>query len=259
MDSDSSIHISRDRDKFTNFCKAPTGHYALCGSRTVPILGYREIDIELSSLLTKNPKRKLLRLNRVAYCLQFLTNLVSLTKLEERGMDWCHRTGEIRLRGDIIGYTRRIHHQYVIEQDKSSHTILATSLRKPQKSKRPIPSSANSDLWHLRMGHVGPEALAQLGNQTLGVRINGPSTVKCPDCALAKITQQISRIPDPNKSTRPFHKIHVDWFDLKAGWDNYQHEGKLVCRCIIITCEATGMALTYFTNRAREDKNLPIL
>jgi hypothetical protein len=109
------------------------------------------------------------------------------------------------------------------------------------------------------MGHIGPGALAQLGNQTLRVQINGPSTVKCPDCALAKITQQISRILDPNKSTRPFHKIHVDWFDLKAGWDNYQHKGKLVCRCIIITCEATGMALTYFTNRAREDENLPIL
>ena len=87
MDSGSSIHVSRDRDKFTNFRKAPSGHYALCGSGTVPILGYREIDIELTSLSTKNPKRKLLRLHDVAFCLQFLTNLVSLTKLEERGMD----------------------------------------------------------------------------------------------------------------------------------------------------------------------------
>ena len=188
MDSGSSIHVSRDRDKFTNFRKAPTSYYALCRSRTVPILRYREIDIKLSSLLTKNPKRKLLRLHEVAFCLQFPTNLVSLTKLEERGMDWCHRTGEIRLRGDIISYTRRMHHQYVIKLNKSSYAILATSLRKPQKSKRLILSSANSDLWHLRKGHIGPGALAQLGNQTLRVQINRPLTVKCPDCALAKIT-----------------------------------------------------------------------
>ena len=110
MDSGSSIHVSRDRDKFNNFCKTPTGHYALCGSGTVPILGYGEIDIELSSQSTKNPKRKLLRLHNVAYCPQFPTNLVSLSKLEERGMDWCHRTREIRLRGDIVGYTRRMHY-----------------------------------------------------------------------------------------------------------------------------------------------------
>ena len=87
MDSGSSIHISRDRDKFTNFCKAPSGHYALSSNRTLPILDYKEIDIELTILLTKNPKKKLLRLYNIAFCLQFLTNLVSLTKLEERGID----------------------------------------------------------------------------------------------------------------------------------------------------------------------------
>ena len=79
--------MSRDRDKFTNFRKAPSGHYALCGSRTVPILSYKEIDIKFISLLTKNLIRKLLRLYDIAFCLQFLTNLVLLTKLEERGID----------------------------------------------------------------------------------------------------------------------------------------------------------------------------
>src|ERR1700721_584992 len=109
------------------------------------------------------------------------------------------------------------------------------------------------------MGHVGPAALAQLGNRSLGAKIRGPSTTKCPDCALAKIKQQISRRPNPNKSTRPFHKVHIDWFDLEAGWDSYQPEGRLIRRCLILTCEATGMALTYFTTCSREDENLPIL
>lgn len=110
MDSASSIHISRQRERFNNFRKAPTGHYALCGSGTVPILGYGDIVIELSKTTKKNPKRSLLRLHDVAFCPQFPTNLVSLTKLEERGIDWCHRTREITLRGDIIGYTKRIYH-----------------------------------------------------------------------------------------------------------------------------------------------------
>jgi hypothetical protein len=87
MDSGSTIHVSRDRERFSNFRKAPIGHYALCGSGTVPILGYREIDIELSNISGKRPKRKLLRLYNIAFCPLFLTNLASLSKLEEREID----------------------------------------------------------------------------------------------------------------------------------------------------------------------------
>jgi GAG-pre-integrase domain len=257
LDSASSIHVSRNRKRFTNFRKAPPGHYAICGSRSVPILGYGEVDIELSGL---KGKKRVLRLHDVAFCPIFPTNLASLNRLESRGIDWNHRDGKITFRADPIGHTKKLHHQYVIEQSQSkSHTVLATTkLVQPTKVKSQA-SWANPHLWHLRMGHVGPAALSQLGKQTLGVRIRGPSTAKCSDCALAKITQQISRRPDPNKSTRPFHKVHIDWFDLEHGWDGYQPEGRLVRRCVIIICEATGIALTYFTTSSKEDENLPII
>lgn len=109
MDSGSTIHVSRDRERFSNFRKAPTSHYAFCGSGKVPILGYGEIDIELSNISVKRPKKKLLRLHNVAFCPLFPTNLASLSKLEEREMDWNHKTGEITLRGDLVSYTQRIH------------------------------------------------------------------------------------------------------------------------------------------------------
>ena len=109
------------------------------------------------------------------------------------------------------------------------------------------------------MGHLGQAALAKLGTETIGVRLRGPSTSQCQDCAMAKITKQISRRPDPHKSTKPFHTIHVDWFDLEEGWDGYQSDGRIVRRCMIMTCEATGMTLAYFTTSAREDENLPII
>ena len=255
LDSASSIHVSRSRERFTNFRKAPPGHYAICGSGSVPILGYGEIDIELSDL---KRRIRILRLHDVAFCPVFPTNLASLNLLEGRGIDWSHRDGKIALRGDTIGYTRKLHHQYVIEQSQPPTVLATTKIVRPRKAKTQT-SWAKSDIWHLRMGHVGPAALSQLGKQTLGVRIRGPSTAKCSDCALAKITQQISRRPDPNKSTRPFHRIHIDWFDLEHGWDGYQPDGKLVRRCVIITCEATGMILTYFTTCPKEDENLQII
>ena len=67
------------------------------------------------------------------------------------------------------------------------------------------------------MGHVRLGALAQLRKRTLGVKIQGPLTSRCSDCALAKIKQQISWRLYPNKSTIPFYKVYIDWFDLEVG------------------------------------------
>lgn len=272
LDSASSIHVSHDRLRFSNFRRPPpaVGHYALCGSGTVAIHGYGEVDVVVTN---QKGRKRILRLHNVAYCPQFPTNIVSLQLLEDRGIDWKHREGEMTIRGDpeAFGNTRRIHSQYVMEYNENgststTHAVLNTSstsgrpkrfIRQSRTTRQP--AWASSTLWHRRMGHIGPAALSQLGKQTLGVRIRGPSTSHCQDCALAKITQQISRRPDPNKSTRPFQQVHIDWFDLEEGWDGYQGDGRIVRRCVLITCEATGMVLAYFTTSSREDENLPIL
>lgn len=268
LDSGSSIHVCHDLSRFNNFRKAPHGHYAICGSGSVTIQGYGEVDVVLTN---QKGRKRLLRLYNVAYCPNFPTNLVSLRLLEVRGIDWNHRSGQLMFNGDseILGLTRRIHNQYVVEYNEKKesslgHAVLATTTQTPKRfvrqSRRPRQSAwAVPERWHKRMGHLGPAALAQLGRQTLGVRLRGPSTAKCSHCALAKITQQISRRPDPNKATRPFYRVHLDWFDLEAGWDGYQYDGRLIRRCLLLVCEATGMTLAYFTTCSKEDENLPII
>src|SRR5438045_468388 len=186
-------------------------------------------------LTNQKGRKRLLHLYNVVYCPDFPTNLVSLRLLEAQGVDWSHRSGQLVLHSDsdILGFTRRIHNQYVIEYNKTQasmqgHSVLATTMpnRYVRQSRRPRqPAWANSDLWHKCMGHLGPAALAQLGHNTLRVRLQGPSTTKCPHCALAKITQQISCHLNPNKATRPFYRVHLDWFDLEEGWDRYQYYG----------------------------------
>lgn len=119
-------------------------------------------------------------------------------------------------------------------------------------------ATASPDTWHCRMGHIGPLGLYKLGKKCLGVKLHGKSMSQCSHCALSKMSQQISRLPPANKSTRLFHRIFVDWLDLKEGWDTYQGDGAVVRRVIVVICEATGMAVTYFTQSAKEDKNLPL-
>jgi Pol polyprotein len=94
LDSGSSIHIPRTPSRFSNFRKAPLGHYAVCGSGVVTIQGYGDADIQLTG------RKRILRLHDVAYCPYFPTNLVSLQLLEIRGIDWKHRDGELTFRGD---------------------------------------------------------------------------------------------------------------------------------------------------------------
>ena len=68
------------------------GDQAICGSGSVTIQGYGEIEVTLT-----NPKGqvKFLRLNNVSYCPEFPTNLVSLKLFEDRGIDWDHRKRQL--------------------------------------------------------------------------------------------------------------------------------------------------------------------
>ena len=208
LDSGSSIHVAHSLERFNDFRRAPQGHYAICGGGSVTIQGYGEVDVALTN---HKGRKRLLRLHNVAYCPEFPTNLVSLRLLEARGIDWSHRNGQLVFHGDpdVLGFTRRIHHQYVLEYNESQaetqgHSILTTTTPrryKKQVKKQRQPAWASSDLWHKRLGHIGSMALAKLGQNTLGVRLRGPSTAKCTDCAMAKITQQISRHPNLNEAT----------------------------------------------------------
>jgi len=74
----------------------------------------------------------------VVYCPDFPTNLVSLRLLEAQGVDWSHRSGQLMLHGDsdILGFTRRIHNQYIIEHNETqesmqSYSALATTTPAP--------------------------------------------------------------------------------------------------------------------------------
>lgn len=77
---------------------------------------------------------------------------------------------------------------------------------------------------------------------------------QCPHYTLSKMTQQISRRLPANKSTRPFYQVFVGWLDLKERWDTYQGDRAIVRQAIVVVCEATGMAVTYFTQSLKENK-----
>ncbi len=128
--------------------------------------------------------------------------------------------------------------------------------KKTARSHNQLNTVATPDIWHQKMGHIGPLGLYKLRKECLRVRLQGKKISQCPHCLLSKVTQQISRRLSANKATRPIYQVFINWLDLEEGYDGYQEDVAIVRRGIVIICETTGMAITYFTQSAKEDKNL---
>ena len=195
--------------------------------------------------------------------MNFLLNLVSVGCLQKRGFDWSYRSDKILKNNQIIECIRFYGNNYKIGDDENREIVFATLAADPATPRNSQPYqephfAAISDTWHRRMGHISPLGLQMLGKDCLGVRLQGRKISQCTHCAVSKISQQVSRWPPSNQSTRPFHRVYIDWLDLEDGWDSYQGDGAVVRRAMVAVCEATGMAVTYFTQSAKESQNLPL-
>ena len=263
LDSAASVHVFHNKERFSRFKCAKKGQGLLCGGGFMPIEGWGEVALPLKA----RNRRSVLTLKSVAYIANFPVNLVSLACMQDQGLDWTHRSGEIRSikTTRVIGYTKRRENNYEIEEVKNEIGTAFITLTQSQTQRknshlhREFHSVASSDIWHRRMGHIGPLGVFKLGKECLGVRLRGKKMAQCTHCAMAKITQQISRRTPANRALRPFYRVFIDWFDLEEGWDGYQGDGAIVRRVMAVVCEVTKMAITYFTESAKEEENLPLL
>ncbi len=247
LDSAASVYVFNIKKRFSNFNRALKSQSLLCGSNVIFIEGWGQISLPLKV----KSWIKLLTLNNMAYISNFPLNLVSRDCLQKRGVDWSYRPGEISKNNQIIGYTQFHGKNYEIGDDKNGGIVFATLASDPSILRNSWPyqrrySASNSDNWYRRMGHIGLLGLHILGKECLGLRLQGKKMCQYTHCAMFKISQQVSRRPPSNQSTRPFQRVYIDWLDLEDGWDSYQGNGVVVRRAIMAVCEATGMAVTYF-------------
>lgn len=70
---------------------------------------------------------------------------------------------------------------------------------------------------------------------------------QCPYCALSKISQKISWTPPANKAIQPFYRVLVNLLNLEEGWDNYQGDGAIIRRAMVVIREVTGINVENLT------------
>jgi hypothetical protein len=99
LDSGANIHVFNDLSRFTNFRKARQGDYLQAGTSRVPILGYGDVIIRITR---PNGSQGAMRLRDVAFCTDFVCNLVSFKRLADRGIYW-NTKGNYLFKNDDTG------------------------------------------------------------------------------------------------------------------------------------------------------------
>lgn len=178
LDSGTTIHIFNNRSRFLNMRRAIEGDSVWAGDKRLPITGYGEVDIKIRTI---NGQRRILRLVDVAHCEKLVCNLVSLRQLRKRGFYWDTRQGITTLRradGSELCAVPELEGQFVLEHIPIYANNAVFAIRRNQFNSwtRRRPRLASARMWHLRLGHPGPEALVHLVNAAEGVRISGVQT-----------------------------------------------------------------------------------
>jgi transposase InsO family protein len=200
-----------------------------------------------------------LQLKDAAYCPDFMTNLVSFSKLKEIGIFWDTEKNQLYRANNrsVICSLQQIAGQQVINYkpvERNLEAFAANRIPRRITSRHPRPpKKGDGRLWHRRLGHPGPMAVRKLGENSLGVKLTGPSIVQCSHCSLAKIKRQEARRPPMRDRSTPGLEIHIDWTDLEEAYDGY-------VRIMFMTDAASGMVTPYFmTTYGTEKENLAAL
>jgi hypothetical protein len=172
--------------------------------------------------------KQLLRLKNVAYVPDFATNVASLRRLREQGVQWGTRPQTTLLRnpdGTVLRIVEDRYDQFVLKHipEDLDRAAFFTRRNRFNSWTQRRPRKAEAYLWHLRLGHPGPGALEHLVNSTQGVRIKGVTTTECESCTKGKMHRQDRRAPRNLTDFRPGEKLALDFHDFEpdeAGYDS---------------------------------------
>jgi hypothetical protein len=232
LDCGSPIHICNDFSRFdqNTFQKPDRVDPVLTGDSCSYVEGYGEVQVNVNT----PAGRQLFQLKNVAYIPGFHTNVISHRKLRQAGYRW----DDLNLRiqrantSETAFSVEEIHDQYVVEHNSATAAFPVSST-----APRP-PREADAYRWHLRMGHLGKEALERLMSNVYGVKIKGPVVFNCEACIQGKAKKNISRRQPARIAPRPLWRIHFDLFHLEKAFNQMRY-------ALVIKDEFTGHIWAY--------------
>ena len=242
IDSCGATHLVNSRDLLVPGSFVPTAgdDCVEAGTTTFPISGRgtRKLEKALDGRSGKNTEP--LELTEVAVVEGFHTNIISEPRLRKAGVWYCGfdctlRFGDLNRSVKIKQLERRFNLTFfeykpishcsifplcipvssagIVSYETSFWNVFFTARDRRSRTRAlPGPREDTEELWHLRAGHLGPEALRALVKNVRNVKIRGTPLIDCASCSLAHAQNVVSRVRSSNRSTRPFWRV---------GWDLY--------------------------------------
>ncbi|KAI1004940.1 hypothetical protein K3495_g3273 [Podosphaera aphanis] len=185
--------------------------------------------------------RNFILLKRVAYIPEFMTSLISLSKITRKNVHWSSRKPNIleNLDGSIFCWLFKSGEHIVFEsqeiiyeenseiKDDPEGAFTSGGKKLHSNSSRLRQKTFSKLQLHRILGHPSPEVIdhvaegAREGDITI-IGERSPKTVECKTCALSKSHQVISRSSEKeHPETKPFERITVDLIPIIEAYNSH--------------------------------------
>ncbi|RDL36452.1 uncharacterized protein BP5553_05804 [Venustampulla echinocandica] len=230
LDGASDIHLCNDR-KRSQFKKTRDAHDSdrlTSGKTTYPIEAWGTVILNIDT--PKGPDQ--IRLLNVALVPGYMTNLVAMDIINEKGLHWSSRRPlELHQNtGETMCYLKKIDRHLVIDQTTEiEHLSFATSTQSP------IARLTKQEL-HSALGHPGPQVIDHIPNSVenlivLDPESPTPKTIDCGDCSVSKAHKVISRRTevDDRSNGKPFDRMAWDLIQEDVGYNGHRWVSHFCC------------------------------
>ena len=206
LDSGSDTHVINHSTGFTPIRDPMPNEVVSGGSHVYRVEAFGSVQVTIDT-----PDGQLdIELRDVAYIPGFLTNVVSLERLNAKGVHWdSERPSYLKRNGYDFAYLEQVGKHWVLQKDihiedmnyeAKSYSVFATrktrSDNRVKKSAKPLETIMTASMAHKVFGHASAEVIEHLEGSLRGLKIDNsvpaPSTVKCTACATLKATEIVS-------------------------------------------------------------------
>jgi Reverse transcriptase (RNA-dependent DNA polymerase)/GAG-pre-integrase domain len=223
LDSGSDIHVCNSRNRFNYVRPAGCEDTISSGKTTYQIDAFGTVDI-----IVETPTGpQIVQLAEVALVEGFLTNLVSISRFEAKGVHVNSQYLHLHQDGTPWCYYIRNGGHWILEDHSKSMAF-------PVKSRVSKEVVRTAKQWHHILGHPAYEAIANLANSASNISVDisepCPSTCECEPCALSKAKRIISRDPSHEEPTdTPFGRISFDLIPMENGYNSTSYLSHIAC------------------------------
>jgi hypothetical protein len=186
LDSGSDIHVTNNLDGYQETSTASIDDRLIAGATTYQIKSFGTIKVPVQT----PTGQKSITLLHVAYIPTFMTNLVSLSKLVDKGLHWDTERGTLRKEGKDLCFIKKLGGHWTFT---STPLDIDTSGDEAGSAFSAIraPKQASLTERHQILGHANHESQKHLQTTTKGATITSITRLDSyHSCQPSKVTQQ---------------------------------------------------------------------